>query len=215
MPLLPDLPDEEWNEASSALPDTTLPAPAPAPRLHLLPDNMSFAERGLWGENGFFRNVGIASPLTPEVRKGELTLRRTMLTMHQIGGFVTLGLMGAAVYYGQRTIDGHLDANNSHKGFVTATLVSYGLTAALAALSPPPFLRRNENSTTTIHKTLAWVHFAGMILTPIIGSMVWKNQRGPGGARIINQNDSAARFHQISAYLTTATFGAAMVVMTF
>jgi hypothetical protein len=172
----------------------------------LLPDKISFMERFLWGENGFLRKTGIASPLSPESRKSELQVRRTMLTAHQIGGFTTLGLMLASCYYGQKIIDGHRNFRGTHQGFVTATIASYSLTGLLAVLSPPPLIRRDEESTTSIHKTLAWIHFAGMIATPILGNMI-------GGRR--NFNIDRAHVHQIAAYATTAVFTAAMVVMTF
>src|ERR1035437_9142767 len=71
----------------------------------LLPDNISFGEKVFWGEHGVFRGLGIASPLTPEVRKHELAVRRMMLTMHQIGGFIALAAMIGTAYTGQRTID--------------------------------------------------------------------------------------------------------------
>ncbi len=177
----------------------------------LLPDNISFMERTLWGEKGIFRSIGIASPLTPESRKSELAVRRTMLTAHQIGGYITLALMGATVYYGQKTLNGSSDPaeyrrlRNNHENFVTATIIAYGATAMLSVLAPPPLIRRDESSTTTIHKTLAWVHFAGMILTPIIGSMIEHS----------SNYDNAARFHQYSAYITTAVFATSMIVMTF
>jgi len=174
------------------------------PTHRLLPANMSFMERGLWGEDGFLRNVGIASPLTPEVRKTELGLRRTMLTAHQIGGFVTLGLMVSAVYTGQKVLNGDPAFRNTHQSLVLGTIISYSVTGALAILSPPPSIRRDEVSTITIHKTLAWVHFAGMILTPILGAAIHRNSTA-----------SKERFHQVSAYITTATFAASMIVVTF
>ncbi len=179
----------------------------PARTRKLLPDNMSFMERGLWGEGGLVRSIGIASPLTPEVRKHELAVRRTMLTAHQIGGFVTLGLMGSAVYYGQKALDnpGIRSYRNTHQTLVTATIASYGVTGLLAILSPPPLIRRDEFSTTTLHKTLAWVHFAGMILTPILGASLHHSMN----------YDQQARFHQISAYVTTATLATSLIVITF
>ncbi|MEO8168309.1 MAG: hypothetical protein ABI623_08680 [bacterium] len=191
------------------IPDSTVTDSLFLPVKHkLLPDNMSFLERGLWGENGIVRGIGIASPLTPEVRKHELAVRRTMLTMHQIGGFVTLGLMAGAVVYGQRYLD-HFQRSdgNLHSTFVTATIISYSSTALLAVLSPPPLIRRDgEFSTTTLHKTLAWIHAAGMIITPILGAAI--NKRG-------SSYESQARVHQISAYITTAVFAASMIVVTF
>ena len=213
---------KSWGTSDFLLPETasfdTTPGGAGAPQRtsHLLPENISFMENGLWGEHGFFRSIGIAGELTPQSRKSELSARRTMLTMHQIGGFVTLGLMGATLYYGQKTLNESYDpgltrANQSkHNEFVTYTLISYGLTAMLAVLSPPPLIRRDETSTTSIHKTLAWVHFTGMILTPILGSMVRKRS---GHYSYIDI--PTAHFHQVAAYVTTGVFAASMIVITF
>lgn len=176
----------------------------------LLPEKMSLLERGMWGESGFMRWSGIASPLTPEVRKHELDVRRTMLTIHQIGGFTTLGLMLATCYYGQKIIDGGVEGRRNYQStkntLVFATITSYSLTALLSILSPPPLIRRDEASTTSTHKTLAWLHVAGMIVTPILGSMIARNH---------TFNMDEAHVHQISGYITTALFATAMIVITF
>jgi len=177
-----------------------------APKHRLMPNNMSFMEKWLWGEDGIVRGIGLEPPLTPDERRSELSLRRTMLTTHQIGGFVTLGLMVGAVYFGQKIIDGHPEYRRNHQYFVTATIISYSATGLLAILSPPPLIRRNEVSTTTIHKTLAWIHVAGMIITPILGGMI---KRRSSSAM------QSERIHQISGYLTTAIFAASMIVVTF
>jgi len=179
---------------------------AAAPKTRLLPANISFMERALWGENGIVRGLGLEPPLSPDERRSELSLRRTMLTTHQIGGFVTLGLMGGAVYFGQKIIDGHPEYRRNHQYWVTATIISYSATGLLAILSPPPLIRRNEVSTTTIHKTLAWIHVAGMIITPILGGMIKRRSKDAM---------QSERIHQVSAYLTTATFAASMIVVTF
>jgi hypothetical protein len=171
----------------------------------LLPEKISFMEKGLWGENGLLRTTGIAAPLTPESRKSELSLRRTMLVAHQIGGFVTLGSMITAVYFGQKIIDGNRGYTTNHQIFVTTTIISYSATGLLAVLSPPPMIRRDEASTTTLHKALAWVHFTGMVLTPILGSMISRRAT----------SSQVAHFHQISAYTTTAALAASLIVITF
>ncbi len=183
----------------------------PVVKRKLLPDKMSFLERGLWGESGFLRGVGLASPLTPEVRKSELSLRRTMLTVHQIGGFVTLGLLATTVYYGQRTLNNFYNPSQfkslrrTHEEFVSFSIVSYTATGLLAVLSPPPLIRRDENSTTTLHKTLAWVHVAGMIITPIIGSRIRHSM-----------NDyQIAQYHQVAGYITTGVLALSLIVVTF
>jgi hypothetical protein len=171
----------------------------------LLPENISFIEKGLWGENGILRTTGIAAPLSPESRKRELSLRRTMLVAHQIGGFVTLGLMITTVYYGQKTLNGNYNNLNTHKSFVKATIASYSLTGLLAIFSPPPMIRRDELSTITLHKTLAWVHFTGIVLTPILGTILFHHPT----------DSQLAHFHQISGYTTTAALAASLIVITF
>jgi hypothetical protein len=178
--------------------------PRPTVR-RLLPNNMSFMEKGLWGEDGFLRTSGMASPLTPESRMNELSLRRGMLVAHQIGGFVTLGLMASAAYSGQKIIDGNSGYRPYHQGFIVATIATYSATAVLAVLSPPPMIRRDEISTTTIHKTLAWVHAAGMIITPILGSMISRR----------SSSTQKEHIHQLSGYITLATYTASLITVTF
>jgi hypothetical protein len=201
-----------FQDPSFLVPDSAKVDSLPTvPKHSLLPANMSLMERGLWGERGILRGIGIASSLTPETRKSELSLRRTMLTMHQIGGFITLGLMATTVYYGQRTLDNYYNYSSfrnfrrTHQTLVTASIISYSATGLLAILSPPPFIRRDEVSTTTIHKTLAWVHFLGMVVTPIIGASL----------RHSTNELQLARYHQIAGYVTTAALAASMIIITF
>lgn len=189
---------------NSAVDDSLLPVTKP----RLLPENISFGEKLFWGENGIFRSVGIAGPLTPDERRSELSTRRFMLTAHQISGFLTVALMITTAYYGQKTIDNHMNRTYSddHQKFVAGTIATYSLTALLAILAPPPSIRRDdEESTTTLHKTLAWIHAAGMIITPILGSMI-------GGRRSFNVDK--AHFHQVAGYITTAVFTASLIVIT-
>jgi hypothetical protein len=178
--------------------------PRPTTR-RLLPDNISWMEKGLWGENGFLRTSGIAAPLTPESRTSELSLRRGMLVAHQIGGFVTLGLMASAAYAGQKIIDGNSGYRPYHQAFVAGTIATYSITGLLSILSPPPVIRRDEFSTTTLHKTLAWVHAAGMIITPILGSMISRR----------SSSTQKEHIHQLSGYITLTTFAASMITVTF
>ncbi len=128
-----------------------------------------------------------------------------MLVAHQIGGFVTLGLMASAAYCGQRIIDGNRGYRPYHQAFVAGTIATYSVTALLAVLSPPPLIRRDEVSTTTIHKTLAWVHAAGMIITPILGSMIGRR----------SSSTQKEHIHQLSGYITLTTFTAALITVTF
>jgi hypothetical protein len=201
-------PDTSINDMNSFGEDTLMVEEKPK----LLPDNISFGEKIFWGESGVFRSVGIAGQLSPEVRRHELSVRRTMLTMHQIGGFLALVSMIGTAWTGQRTIDNPRNKalKSAHQKMIAATITTYSITGLLAILAPPPSIRRDDESTTTIHKLLAWVHVAGMILTPILGSMV--SERSKGGPGI---NIDRAHFHQYAGYLTTAVFAASMIVITF
>ncbi|MFN3134831.1 MAG: hypothetical protein ACK44H_04590 [Candidatus Kryptonium sp.] len=172
----------------------------------LLPKKLSLVEKTLWGKQGLFRLVGVA-PLTFESREKELRLRRTMLSLHQLGGFITVGLMTGTVYYGQQVFNGKYELINKHRNFVKATVVSYYLTASLALFSPPPLIRHEkETSSISIHKALAWVHFTGMISTPILGLSI-KKTSDPDKAHRLRQ------IHQISGYITLASLTGAMIVV--
>jgi hypothetical protein len=114
--------------------------------------------------------------------------------------------MWSAVYFGQKAIDGDRKAGDIHQTLVAATMFSYAATGLLAILSPPPLIRRDEEGTVAIHKTLAWVHLAGMIITPIIGSMIRHRH---------HTDMTKAHYHQIAGYVTTAVFTAAVLTIVF
>ncbi len=179
----------------------------------LLPEILSPGERIMWGEHGLMRWTGLF-PLTEESREKELGLRRTMLTVHEIGGFITLGAMLTTVVYGQLTMNGYKSLGDTHVTLATATIASYFTTAALSLLSPPPMIRRKEWNTISIHKGLAIVHFTGMILTPLLADGVAMRERGTGRTGLQIDHDKA-RIHQVSGYITTVAFASAMAVVTF
>lgn len=202
------MPDSLISDDTAALSFSSADSLYSQPKQQLLPDKISFMEKFLWGENGLVRKIGIEPPLTVPIREREIKIRRTMLIAHQIGGFTTLALMLAAAYYGQRTIDanGNRSLGSIHQALIGATIASYTATGLLAVLSPPPLIRGHEGGTTGIHKTLAWIHLIGMIVTPILANNI-------GGRRYFNMDK--AHIHQIAGYITTAVFTASMLVITF
>jgi hypothetical protein len=168
---------------------------------NLLPSRLGPMERLLWGEHGAMRYLGM--PLTGENREKEIFLRRGLLTAHQVGGFLTLGVMTATAVTGQMMInDPERDLHERKELLVGATLFSYFTTALLAAVTPPPMHRRDQWSSISWHKLLATVHFTGMIVTPILGE------------RIEGDLDRQ-RLHQYAGYATLAAFTGAMIVVTF
>jgi hypothetical protein len=174
----------------------------------LLPDKMSVLEKGLWGKNGLFRITGLA-PLTPEARQSELKLRRAMLSIHQIGGFTTLGLMAISAYYGKKAYDLVPGYAEKHRTLVRATIATYILTALFALMSPPPLIKRDDKgSSLTIHKTLAWIHGAGMIATAILGRRVRESTT-------LGDYNRLKKIHMGVAITTFTALASSMIVITF
>ena len=182
----------------------------------LLPQGMGLMKRSMWGEKGFMRKFNYFE-LTPEKREREILVRRRMLQTHQVMGFVALGGMIGSCITGQIMIsskNGDLQEQVKplHKAAITTTMISYGATALLQLLAPPPIIiRKNAGwSNMKAHRTLAYIHFSGMLLTPFAGRMMY------GDASLQNGNSEKLRnFHQVSGYITTALFAGAVIVMKF
>ncbi len=186
---------------------TDLKSQSDTTSISLLPNKLSMLEKGLWGEKGLFRAIGLA-PLTPQARERELKLRRTMLSLHQLGGFTTLGLMAVSGYYGKKAFDGDNSAINKHRSLVRATIASYTLTALLALTSPPPLVRREKGEgSLSIHKTLAWIHSAGMIATAILGRQVRES-------KTIDDYNRLKKIHMGVAITTFTALASAMIIIT-
>lgn len=167
----------------------------------ILPEKISFMEKFLWGKNGAFRKIGLAGNLNIENREKEIKLRRTLLTIHQTFGILTWFSMAATVAAGQLWLDGKLHSPSLHRTLKYPTIIGYSLTGLLSVITPPPIERRIEFSTISFHKTLAWLHFAGMVATPILGRL------------ILSSSDyyKSARFHQIVAYSTFTVFSISLL----
>jgi hypothetical protein len=142
-------------------------------------------------------------PLTEEGRKEELKTRRTLLSLHQVGGYVTLTALIATIFLGEKVYGGEEDLGKIHGAVARTAIASYFATAGLAVFTPPPLVRRAQWSTVSTHKLLATLHFTGMLLTPVFG-------------RAVADGDKELRdFHRASAYITTAAFAGALLVVTF
>jgi hypothetical protein len=182
----------------------------------LLPEGMGLIRRSMWGEKGLMRKFSFFE-LTQEKRDREILLRRRMLQTHQALGFVALGGMIGSCITGQIMINTKSGATQErvkplHDAAITTTMIAYGTTALLQLLAPPPIIiRKNKGwSNMKAHRTLAYLHFSGMVLTPIAGQMMY------GDYSLQNGNSEKLRhFHQVSGYVTTALFAGAIIVMKF
>lgn len=203
--------------AQPAAADTTRPAATSAddllgsltdsiPAAALLPDHMLISQRLFWGKKGLMR-ITNASPLTTEGRSNELKVRRTMLKLHQIGGFVTLagfiaqGIIGSQLYNARG--EDYVRLHSLHEGMATAINISYATTALLSLTAPPPAVgQRRGLSTIKLHKYLAIVHMAGMIATNILAGQ-------------IGDKPELKPYHRAAAYTTFGAFATAIIVLKF
>lgn len=172
--------------------------------LAILPANISYFESFLWGRNGIFRKIGLTSDLNLEQRQKEILWRRNFLNLHQTLGLITWGLMAGTITTGQLWLDGKLDSPLWHKRFLYATIAGYSFTGIMAVITPPPILRRNEFSTVTFHRIAAWLHFAGMVATPIIGKLILSS--GEDYYKV-------AKLHQKLGYFTFSVYTISMLTI--
>ena len=164
----------------------------------LLPNRMIFTQRALWGNNGLLRKVGIF-PLNVEQREKELKLRRSMLKIHQVIGYLTLAGMVTQGFLGGKLYNNwERGLYNTHKTVGNLTSISYFTGAGLSLFAPPPLINKKTKGLSSIkaHKYLASVHFSAMLATNI-----FKNR---------NQ-----QIHKISAYTAVGSFAAAVLVFNF
>ena len=164
----------------------------------LLPNRMIFTQRALWGNNGLLRKAGLF-PLNIEQREKELKLRRSMLKIHQIIGYLTLAGMVTQGFLGGKLYNNwERGLYNTHKTVGNLTSISYFTGAGLSLFAPPPLINKKSKGLSSIkaHKYLASVHFSAMLATN-----VFKRRN--------------KQIHKISAYTAVGSFAAAVLVFNF
>ena len=172
------------------------------PEQELLPERIFITQKLFWGRKGLLRTTGVV-PLTAENRRVEMKIRRTMLKLHQVGGFVTLAGMIAQGFVGAKLYN-HPSAQlrDTHETLGSFVNISYASTALLSFTAPPPLVNRKGMSSIKIHKGLAMVHLTGMIATNILAGQ-------------INTHPELKPYHRAAAYSTFAAFAAATIVIKF
>ena len=166
------------------------------------PAKMLFTQRVLWGTNGLLKNRYSGNDLVAN-RQKDLKIRRTMLKLHQIGGFVTLGGMLAQGIIGSQLYKGDYKVKDLHENVGMAVNLSYGFTALNALFSPPSSFHRDKKITSIrLHKWLAVLHLSGMIATNILATQ-------------IEDNASLKPYHRAAAYVSFASLATALIVIKF
>ena len=166
------------------------------------PAKMLFTQRALWGTNGLLKNRYSGNDLVVN-RKTDLKIRRTMLQLHQIGGFVTIGGMLAQGIIGSQLYKGDYKVKDLHENVGMAVNLTYGFTALNGLFAPPSAFNRDKKITSIrLHKWLAVLHLSGMIATNILATQ-------------IEDNASLKPYHRAAAYVSFASLATALIVIKF
>jgi len=169
----------------------------------ITPQKMLFTQQLIWGNNGLLKNRYGSTQDLVERRKIDLRIRRKMLQLHQIGGFVTLGGMVAQGIIGSQLYNGSYKLRETHEKLGAAVNLSYGFTAINGLFTPPSTFKRDKKVTSIrLHKWLAIAHMSGMLATNILASQ-------------IENNASLKPYHRAAAYTSFVSLAAAMVVIKF
>ena len=166
------------------------------------PAKMLFTQRALWGTNGILKNRYSGNDLVAN-RKTDLKIRRTMLQLHQIGGFVTIGGMLAQGIIGSQLYKGDYKVKDLHENVGMAVNLTYGFTALNGLFAPPSAFNRDKKITSIrLHKWLAVLHLSGMIATNILATQ-------------IENNVFLKPYHRAAAYVSFASLATALIVIKF
>lgn len=170
--------------------------------VELLPKNILFTQKILWGKNGVIRNFDYFE-LTPEKRQRELNIRRYSLVAHQVLGFATLGAMVGQGFVGAKLYNGNMDTKTLHEILAGAINFGYFTTAGLALFIPPKMIdERKGYSSIKVHKALAVVHLTSMIATNILASQ-------------LGSHPELKSYHRAAAFTALGSFAAAMIIIKF
>ena len=179
---------------------TAEPAQKPAPSPSNNPQEPSLEDLGI----------------TPAQAKGNaqaqalLDKRTHMLKIHQRLGLITIEpfaatLISSAFAGGRQTSSTTRDL---HAALGTATVGLYCATAYFA-IRAPKIPGTKTRGPIRLHKTLAWIHGPGMVLTPILGEMAFaQKDRG-------EKVHGIASLHGPVAIVTGAAFGLAVASVSF
>jgi hypothetical protein len=150
--------------------------------------------------------------ITPSEAKGNareqalLDRRSHMLKIHQRLGLITIAPLGATLvtsaFAGGRQTS--RTSRDLHAALGTATVGMY-FTTAYFAIRAPKIPGTKTRGPIRLHKTLAWIHGPGMVLTPILGEMAFAQKSR--GERV----HGIASAHGPVAIVTAGAFGLAVL----
>ena len=137
--------------------------------------------------------------------QAKLDKRTHMLTIHQRLGLITAGALVATVITGGSVGESTSSTTRDlHAALGSATAGLYTITAYFA-IRAPKISGMKTRGPIRLHKTLAWIHGPGMILTPVLGALAYEQTRR--GQEV----HGIASAHAPVAYVTAVAYGAAIL----
>jgi carboxypeptidase family protein len=145
--------------------------------------------------------------------QARLDRRTHMLKVHQELGLITTAPLLATVITsfnakGNHGMPGSASGRDLHGALGAVTAGMYFATAYYA-IRAPKIPGTPTRGPIRVHKTLAWIHGTGMILTPILGTIAFDQ---------LNRGEKVhgiAKAHSTVAVVTAAAYGAAIVSVSF
>jgi len=138
-------------------------------------------------------------------RQALLDKRSHMLKIHQRLGLITAVPLLATVFLapGDHSTASQRDI---HAGVAMLTVTLYFTTASYALRAPKP-PETKDRGPIRLHKALAWIHFPGMILTPILGELAYAQESK--GEKVTG----LAAYHGTVASITVASYLASILAV--
>jgi hypothetical protein len=147
-----------------------------------------------------------------------LNKRTHMLKVHQTLGLITAIPMAATLITGPQAkakgkngqpitepTQANLDFHIALGGLTTAMY----FTTAYYSMFAPTIPGVKPKGAIRLHRSLEWVHGPGMIITPILGIMAYKQENAG------EKTHGAASYHGTAAYVTAAAYGASIVAVSW
>ena len=133
--------------------------------------------------------------------QAELDKRSHMLKLHQRYGLIAAVPLAATVLSGSLAAGKSSSSANRNLhaalGLTSAALYSISVYYAIAA---PRIEGTQTRGNIRLHKALAWVHGAGMILTPVLGDLAYQQRRRGESVHGIASAHGAVGIVTVAAY---------------
>ena len=147
-----------------------------------------------------------------------LNKRTHMLKVHQTLGLLTTIPLAATLITGPQakangkngqTITEPTEANLDFHVALGGLTTGMYFTTAYYSMFAPRIPGVKPKGAIRLHRDLEWVHGPGMILTPILGIMAYKQENAG------EKTHGIAAYHGTAAYVTAAAYGASIVAVSW